>query len=752
MNNKGHIIFQDSTFLLRTRNSSFLFRISSYGHLEFIHYGSPVSISDALALADKRSAGYGDSIIYCESDPSYCLNRLPQLCPSQGRGDYREPAVIIVDEDGHSPLDLRYRSHEISADDTGYPTDLPVSRRADELLTVTLTDEQRQIDVQLFFKLFHEEDVIVRSARIINNSTKKQMLRRLMSSSLDLMEDDLVEMSFHGEWAREMGLTETPITESATVNCSRVGFSSSGCNPGYILRRKDTTEDAGKAWGFNLIYSGNHYNSTALNHVGLCRTMIGMLPEGLNWLLEPGSSFTAPEAVLSFAADGLNGLSGNFHDFINRHVVPEYWQYRHRPVLINSWEGFGFSFTEDSLLSLAEQAGDLGCELFVLDDGWFRERNNDLSGLGNYDTDLSKLPEGLGALADRIRKKGLQFGLWVEPESVSVESDLYRCHPDWAIHDPLHDDLYGRHQLLLDLTRKDVQDFIVENVTRIIEETKVSYIKWDMNRQLLADDQNYAHRYLLGLYSVLERIFSRYPQLLLESCSSGGNRFDLGMACFSPQIWTSDDTDPVERIRIQKNASYLYPLSMMGAHVAAEVSAQSLRRTPLSLRFNVAAYGDLGYELDLGKLSDWEKKEISRQIAFYKLHRRTFQFGQFRRYCHDCQHEQFSVSTDEETIATVFRRQLRVGPGYEKLVIRGLPEGNYAVRPAEQAYQAAQFNQLFGSEELSSPKDGWQATAAALAEGIVLNNVYTAAGYSPEVRIPLDYGSEMYLVSEEKKR
>ncbi|MCR5067082.1 MAG: alpha-galactosidase, partial [Erysipelotrichaceae bacterium] len=511
MNNKDCIIFRNDTFLLNTSHYSYLFRISRHGHLEHLHYGNRVEIEDADSLALNYSVGYGDSILYDEADPHYCLSEVPQEFPSEGRGDYREPAVILVDEKGNNSLDLTYRSHEISHDSTEYPTDLPVSRKADGLLTVRLCDFYRQIEVHLFYKVFYEEDVIARSVRIINHSESDQHLRRLMSSSIDLLEDRLVAMSFHGHWAREMGLVEVPVSESAVINGSREGFSSSTCNPGYLLRRPDTTEDAGRAWGFNLIYSGSHYDSTALNHVGQCRTMIGIQPEGLDWILKPEDSFSAPEAVLSFSDKGLNDLSHHFHNFINRHIVPDQWQYKERPILINSWEGFGFSFTQDSLVELAQQARELGCDLFVLDDGWFRERNNDLSGLGNYETDTTKLPDDLNGLADRIRETGLAFGLWVEPESVSVESELYRSHPDWAIHDKLHGDLYGRHQLLLDLTRKEVQDFIVENVGKIIDKTKASYIKWDMNRQLLGVDRNFNHRYILALYDVLKRIFEKRP-------------------------------------------------------------------------------------------------------------------------------------------------------------------------------------------------------------------------------------------------
>ena len=328
--------------------------------------------------------------------------------------------------------------------------------------------------------------------------------------------------------------------------------------------------------------------------------MMGINPSNFVKVLEPGDGFETPEAVLPWSNRGFNGVSSNFHRFINHHIVPEYWRFKERPVLFNSWEGCMFNFTHSRLVDLAKRAKKLGCELFVLDDGWFGKRDNDFAGLGDYNVNMKKLPYGLKGLADKINELGMQFGLWFEPEAVNPDSDLYRAHPDWALTDD-HSELYGRHELLLDLTKPEVRDYIVENVSRVLDSANISYVKWDMNRHSIALGAK-AHDYILGLYDVLGRIFGPRTHILLESCSSGGNRFDLGMLCYTPQVWCSDDTDPIERLTIQGSLSYLYPQSTFGAHVSAAPHAQTLRATPLTTRGNVSFFGWLGYELDLKHL------------------------------------------------------------------------------------------------------------------------------------------------------
>ena len=446
------------------------------------------------------------------------------------------------------------------------------------------------------------------------------------------------------------------------------------------------------------------------------------------------------------------------HTFVNDHIIPRYWQNRPRPVLYNSWEGCVFNFNQHRLLDLANRAKDLGCELFVLDDGWFGQRNSDKAGLGDYAVNKKKLPGGMEGLSEKIRAKGMQFGLWFEPESVNPDSDLYRAHPDWALTDGF-DPVFGRNQLLLDLTKGEVRDYIVENVSHLLDSAKISYVKWDMNRHSIALGAK-AHAFVLGLYDVLRRIFEPRPGVLLESCSSGGNRFDLGMMCFSPQVWTSDDTDPIERLAIQEGCSYLYPQSVMGAHVSASPHAQTLRATPFSTRANVAFFGCLGYELDLKHLLPVEIKEIKAQIAFYKQYREVFQYGVFRRT-----NLGWQVSDGNVTLTGVFHGLVHAAPGYEQLRLSGLEaDARYRVTSLVQTIRVGQFGNLLkhvapvnidpngqllrladrhvtlpgGAEELT-------VSGAALMSGIPLRPLFRGTGYDRNQRTQGDFGSDIYV-------
>ena len=512
----------------------------------------------------------------------------------------------------------------------------------------------------------------------------------------------------------------------------------------------------------NLVYSGNHYASAQLSHQGLTRVMQGINPANLCVRLAPGEKFETPEAVLTCSDEGFGGLSERMHKFVLEHIVPEYWKDKERPVLYNSWEGCMFDFDQKRLLGLAKQAKGLGCELFVLDDGWFGARNNDKVGLGDYNVNTKKLPQGLAGLSAKVQKLGLQFGLWFEPESVNEDSDLYRAHPDWALTDGFPT-ITGRHQLLLDLTKQEVRDYIVENVTRILDTCGISYVKWDMNRHSVAVGAK-AHAYILGLYEVLRRIFEPRPYILLESCSSGGNRFDLGMLCYGPQVWASDNTDPISRLEIQGSLSYLYPQSTIGAHVSAAPHAQTLRSTPLTTRGNVAFFGCLGYELDLKHLAPIEVQEIKAQIELYKQHRRLFQFGIFRRLKNGWQ-----VSLDGVTAAGVFHGQMQPAPGYEQLRLRGMEPGKrYHLRTRAQKIRIGQFAHLLkhvapvdvnpeGGVIAAADKrigledgvEGYHVTGAALNSGIMLLPLFRGTGYDKNQRTQGDYGSNLYIIEEE---
>ena len=744
------IFCEDNLFLLKNEEISYLLRIGKYGHPEHLHFGAPVELWDAEALSCRPGLGWGCSVVLEDSDSESCLDDRALEWSGSGRGDYRESPVDV----GFS-TDLRYVNHRILNGIAPMESGLPQARG--ECQTLELVLEQQGLRLKLYYSLF--STALTRRAVIENTGEKHVDLRKLMSFALDLP-GNYEMLSFHGGWASELRPVRTPVTEAKTVNESLTGFSSNRHNPGFLLCEEDATEEAGRVYGFNLIYSGNHYASAQRSHQGLTRVMQGINPDNFRLELAPGEAFETPEAVMTCSDRGFGLLSRRMHKFVNEHIVPAYWRYRERPILYNDWEGCDFDFNRHRLLALADQAKSLGCELFVLDDGWFGKRNDDRAGLGDYTVNRKKLPGGIEGLATSIRKKGMDFGLWFEPESVNTDSDLYRAHPDWALTDD-HPDVLGRHQLLLDLTKSEVRDYIVENVSALLDTGLISYVKWDMNRHSVALGYR-AHSYILGLYEVLRRIFDPRPQILLEGCASGGNRFDLGMLCFAPQIWLSDCTDPIERLTIQGSASYLYPQSVMGAHVSASPNAQTLRATPLYTRANVAYFGCLGYELDLKHLVKVEVTQIKAQTAFYKKYRRVFQYGTFRRTKTGWQ-----VSMGDTTIAGVFHSLAKAAPGYEQLRVAGLERGKrYRLVSQMQVLRVGQFGELLkhvgvrldpngmilktvdARFTLPDGQEDLTVSGGALEAGILLKPSFRGTGYDKNQRTQSDFGSNVYVIQE----
>lgn len=588
-----------------------------------------------------------------------------------------------------------------------------------------------------------------------------------MSTCTDIPGDWTMH-TFSGGWIAEMQHTKTPVTMARSCLESTTGASSSRANPGFLLAAPDATETSGTVCGFNLLYSGSHYLSAQKSLQGLTRIMQGISPSNFSWQLAPGGRFETPEAVMAWSDAGFGGVTDCFGRYVNETLIPPYWRNRPRPIVYNSWEGCMFDFTEAKLLRLGKAAKQLGCELFVLDDGWFGKRDSDTSSLGDYSVNPKKLPNGLKGLGEKLNAIGLQFGLWFEPESVSPDSDLYRKHPDWALHDSLgREDLLGRHQLLLDLTKPDVRDYIVESVGKVLDSAPISYVKWDMNRHSCALGAK-QHEFVLGLYDVLRRIFEPRPEILLESCSSGGNRFDCGMLFFSPQIWCSDNTDPVERLRIQQSLSYLYPPSCFGTHVSASPHAQTLRATPLSTRGNISMFGCLGYELDLTELLPVELTEIRAQIEFYKAHRLTLQYGRFTRDKTDSGGTVWQAQTEEETVAGVFHGIQSAAPGYERLRVAGLDaQTQYQLDSRPQLLRVGDFGSLLRhvlpvklnpnglavqtADSYYKMYDGQQtvtASGAAYSAGIMLAPRFSGTGYNADGRMQGDFGSNVYFVRE----
>ena len=747
------IEYKNNCFYLGTDHYGCLLRVNRWGHLEQLHFGCPISLSDAEALCCMPGLGWGSSVLLDDSDTESCMDVLPLAWSGSGRGDYRESPA----ETGVS-TDFRYAGYQIHPGTVPMTCGLPQAHDALETLEITM--EQPGLRLKLYFTLF--ETAMTRRTVLENTGDAPVRLQKLMSYMLDLPGN--YEMTtFDGGWCAEMRKHTAPVQDHRIVNESVTGASSNRHNPGCLLSEVGAGEDHGRVYGFNLIYSGNHYAAAQRSLQGTSRIMQGISPSNLLLSLEPGQCFETPEGVLCFSEQGFDGLSQNMHRFVSGHIIPKYWQNRPRPVLYNDWEGCMFKFDQGILLNLAKKAKALGCELFVLDDGWFGDRNSDTAGLGDYRVNTKKLPGGIKGLADKIRSLGMEFGLWFEPESVNPDSDLYRAHPDWALTDAFPP-LTGRHQLLLDLRKPEVRDYIVENVSKIIDEAGLTYVKWDMNRHSIALGAE-AHEFVLGLYDVLRRIFEPRPQVLLESCSSGGNRFDLGMLCFGPQVWCSDDTDPIERLTIQGNLSYLYPQSTFGAHVSASPHAQTLRATPLSTRGNVSFFGCLGYELDLNHLLSVEEKEIKAQTELYKQYRHIFQFGTFRRMDNG-----WVVSDGKTTLAGVFHGAQAAVPGYEYLRIRGLqPDKTYVFSTRPQTLRIGQFGDLVKHvtpvnlnpngmilrtvDHHTTMPDGvheGHASGSALAFGIPMLPAFRGTGYEGNQRTQLDFGSSLYIIEEEK--
>lgn len=616
------------TWHLSTKNTSYLFGLTDSGHLEHLHYGAKLGTFDPMLLHEKMPYPTG---LLLDEETKISLEDLPLEFSTYGKGDIREAMVEIETADRNRVSDFRYVEDKV-LDQPYASVNLPWAYGESKTIEITTKDETSGLTLILSYQVYEHCDVIARSCRLVNTSDKTVHVHRLLSAQLDLDRNDLLWRTFDGHWAREREMHEKELNSGILINDSKTGISSNRHNPLVILREKDCDEHHGVCFGLNLVYSGNHATIGEVNAYGKSHVVWGINPHSFEIDLLPGETLESPQAVMTFSDQGLNRLSSQFHTFINTHLIPRRWRNVPRPVLINSWEATYFNFNESKLMKLAKTAADVGIELFVLDDGWFSKRNNDLSSLGDWSVNLKKLPGGLKRLSQKIHGLGLQFGLWVEPEMVSPDSDLYRSHPDWAITIDGRKPTMGRHQLVLDCANSDVQDYLIHTFSEIFASAPIEYIKWDMNRNLSdLRDGSHAHRYIMGLYRVLRELTSTFPDILFESCASGGNRFDLGMLAYMPQTWTSDNTDALCRIDIQDATSQGYPLSTMGAHVSAVPNHQTQRVTPLETRFQVACFGVLGYELNLNELSSESLRSILAQVTFYKEYRELFQFGMFYR-------------------------------------------------------------------------------------------------------------------------
>ncbi|MYL32145.1 alpha-galactosidase [Pontibacillus yanchengensis] len=704
-----HINTDSKEFHLQGKNTSYIMRVMRNGQLGHIHFGKRISHRDSFSHLYKEETRGATSFVY-EEDLQFSLDLQRQEYPSYGTTDYREPAFQIEASNGSRISNFTYQGYRLlkgkpSLD--GLPAVYTEKEEEATSLEITLYDDVINMELVLLYTVFNERDIVTRSASFHNKGEEVIYLNRVLSASLDLVDDDYELVQLSGSWIRERHMKTRKLQPGIQAVSSLRGASSSQQNPFIGLKRPHTTEHQGEAMGFSLVYSGNFLAQVEVDHYDVARVSMGIHPFEFRWKLAPGTSFQTPEVVMAYSDQGLNGLSQTYHSLFRNRLASGKWRDRERPVLINNWEATYFDFSEDKLLNIAREAKELGVELFVLDDGWFGKRNDDTTSLGDWYVDLRKLPNGLKHLAQQVRQEGLKFGLWFEPEMVSKKSELYEEHPDWILHVPNRYSSHGRNQYVLDFSRQEVVDFIYQQVSSILAEVPIDYIKWDMNRnmtevgsQALPPDQQQevSHRYMLGVYELYERLTSAFPEVLFESCASGGARFDPGMLYYAPQGWTSDNTDAMERLSIQYGTSLVYPLSSMGAHVSATPNHQVGRTTSLRTRGNVAFFGMLGYELDITELDEASRQQMKEQIEFYKTHRSTIQKGTFFRLISPFENHQnetawMSVSNDQsEAIVGFYRMLAKPNPGFQSLVLKGLDPG--------EMYKVTGFSTLFYGDEL----------------------------------------------------
>jgi alpha-galactosidase len=672
---------EDRQFHLANGRLSYILAVHESGALGLLHLGAALAAGRSYRhLIPRPFGGFSNRL----GDP------VALECPTPGSGDYRVPGLVVEQPDGSTALELAYRAHRILAGKPPIPGLPATYAEADDeaaTLEVDLADARSGLVVTLSYTIFRDVAAIARSARIRNEGAEDLRLTTAMSLVVDLPDAgwDLVHLA--GAWARERHVQTRRLAPGRQSISSNRGSSSAAHNPFVALARPATTEAHGEAIGVALVYSGNFLAEVEVEPYGTARLRMGISPETFAWALGPGAEFATPEAVIVHTTDGLGAMSDAFHRLFRERLARGAWRDRPRPILVNNWEGTYFDFDEERLVAIASVARDLGIELFVLDDGWFGKRDDDTTSLGDWVVDRRKLPNGIDGLAHRITELGLGFGLWIEPEMVSEESDLFAAHPDWAIGIPGRRRTEGRQQLVLDLSRDEVVDHLERVLAEVLGSGPISYVKWDMNRwitepwsaALPVDRQGeFFHRYILGVYELYRRLTTAFPDILFESCASGGERFDAGMLAFAPQAWTSDDTDAVERLTIQWGTSMAYPLSSMGAHVSAVPNHQVGRITPLAMRAAVAFFGVFGYELDTTALSEAERTEIRDQVAFYRDHRDVLQRGRFVRLRGPVDGDGnttawMCVSDDRRQAVVGFYRVLnRPAPGPDRIQLRGL--------------------------------------------------------------------------------
>jgi len=769
------ITTKDNFFHIQTADSSYIFSHTDSGLLIHNYYGPKVKFYNYENITGKLDGGFGTSILY-EGNVNEHIDNIDLEFSSVGIGDFRESIITLFNPNyGHSS-NFKYQGFEILSSNE-YA--IPHSYGETEVIRIDLYDLVLDVKVELYYKVFEESNVISRYIRLINNSNNDYILTRLFSLQIDFKDSDYVMMTFEGAWAKERHLKEKELESGIYINDSKSGASSNKHNPLVILRKINTDENCGLCYGFNLVYSGNHKTTVEVTPHLKTRVLMGINDHAFNYTISPKSIFVTPEAVISCSNKGVNKLSQNFHSFVNNHIIRGEYKNKQRPILINSWEASYFNFNEKKLLELARSAKNVGIELFVLDDGWFGKRNNDKKSLGDWDVNLKKLPGGLGGFSAKINKMGLDFGLWVEPEMINEDSNLYKEHPEWAVKIKGRKPGISRNQMLLDLTNKEVRDFLTDKLSEVFSSCNLKYVKWDYNRNIsdmfgltLKNQGEFFHRYILGFYEVMSYLTNKFPNILFEGCASGGNRFDLGILCYFPQIWTSDDTDYLERIYIQTGTSYGYPQSSICNHVSDIPNHQTLRNTPLLSRFNISCFGNLGYELDLTNLSNDELSDLKEHIKFYKQHRMLFQYGTFYRseksiFSNNSTYLYLINKNQNQGIIGFFQSLVHPALSEDILYVNGLKDDDlYSFYNIKQNINIKKFGGLINIVspikiklngkihnivskvyKIKSEKEKYYIYGDCIRySGIRLHQQFMGTGFNNKVRVLGDFGTRMYIV------
>lgn len=682
------------TFNLETENSTYVISISKKGYVAHSYYGPKLGDDDVTYLTRQDEYFMSDGEIFREKHT--LLDFLPQEMPTDGLGDFRESALAICNQNGNNGVELKYKSYKITNGTKklhGLPCVFGNEKNA-QTLEITTEDDVLGVEVILIYTIFSDSDAIIRSTKIVNMGTDPVFVKKALSASFDMDDQNYDVITLNGSWARERHIERYPIHFGKQGVISMRGETSHQEHPFLAILEHNADWNSGNVYGVNFIYSGNFVADVQKNQFNSIRVLMGINPENFCWKLNSKEEFYTPQAVLTFSQNGLNSMSHIFHNLYREHLIRSPYKNTMRPILINNWEATYFNFDTQKLLDIAKEASKSGIEMLVMDDGWFGHRNSDNSSLGDWYVNEEKLKGGLNYLVSEVNKLGMKFGIWFEPEMISPDSNLYKAHPDYAIQIKGREPGLSRQQLVLDITRKDVRDQAYNQMYKILKSANIEYVKWDMNRQLsdigsanLPSDQigEFYHRYVLALYEMQERLVSDFPNLLLENCSGGGARFDPGMLFYSPQIWCSDDTDAIERLSIQEGTSLVYPLSTMGAHVSVCPNHACGRITPFKTRGYVALSGTFGYELDITKLSDDEKSMIPNQIALYKKYSDLIRNGDYWRITSFRENNEYdcweSVSKDKNEALVTFIQVLN-HPNYKTRFIKipGLDDDkNYEV-------------------------------------------------------------------------